>query len=179
MDDRKLLLLGLLRQRDMHGYELNEFINRDLASCTDLKKSTAYFLLNKMAEEGWISQQIEQEGNRPPRQVYSLTDSGEEAFFALLRNNLAAYQTISFPGDTGIAFLDVLAPDEALALLQQRRAAMLAALELVNLAPAHRGPQHWLIEHQSLHLSAELAWLDEILLRLQPNPQAAVKPIEE
>ena len=30
--DRELLLLGLLRRSDMHGYQLHEFIERDLAT---------------------------------------------------------------------------------------------------------------------------------------------------
>ena len=48
MDD-KLLLLGILRRQEMHGYQLFEFIDRDLAACTNLKKPTAYYLLNRMA----------------------------------------------------------------------------------------------------------------------------------
>lgn len=52
--ERKLLLLGILRQQEMHGYQLYEFIERDLAACTNLTKPTAYYLLNKMAEDNWI-----------------------------------------------------------------------------------------------------------------------------
>ena len=48
--ERQLLLLGLLRREDMHGYRLNEFIERDMAFCTDVKKPTAYYLLDKLAE---------------------------------------------------------------------------------------------------------------------------------
>jgi len=62
--NRELLLLGLLRQSEMHGYKIIEFIERDLAICTDLKKPTAYFLLDKMAQNGWISWMEEREGKR-------------------------------------------------------------------------------------------------------------------
>ena len=34
--ERELLLLGFLRRENMHGYKLNEFIERDMAACTDL-----------------------------------------------------------------------------------------------------------------------------------------------
>ncbi|MBL8155487.1 MAG: helix-turn-helix transcriptional regulator, partial [Anaerolineae bacterium] len=63
--DRELLLLGLLRREDMHGYQLHEFINQNMASCIDLKKPTAYYLLDRMAESGWISASAVQEGSRP------------------------------------------------------------------------------------------------------------------
>ena len=42
--------------------------------CSDLKKPTAFFLLDKMAQNGWISWTEEQEGNRPPRRNYQITD---------------------------------------------------------------------------------------------------------
>ena len=71
--ERKLLLLGLLRQQEMHGYQLYEFVDRYLSTCTDMKKSTAYFLLNKMGQDDWIAEEVSQEGSRPPRRVYRLT----------------------------------------------------------------------------------------------------------
>ena len=92
--DAKLLLLGLLRQQNMHGYQLYEFIDRGFSVCTDLKKPTAYYLLNKMAEEGLISEDHIQEGNRPLRRVYTLTEKGEAEYQRLLRANLAIARLI-------------------------------------------------------------------------------------
>ncbi len=62
--DRKLLLLGLLRMQDMHGYQINDFIDAFLAVCVDVKKPTAYYLLNKMHADGWIAVE-EQAGGQP------------------------------------------------------------------------------------------------------------------
>jgi len=163
---RKLLLLGLLRQQDMHGYQLNEFITRDLTSCTDLKKSTAYFVLNKMAEAGWIYQEQKQPGNRPPRRVYSLSPKGEDAFQQLLRENLENYEPAIFPGDAGLAFLDAIPVDEALKLLEKRRQLLKAALDDARAAPDHQGSFRLVVEHRIRHLHAELVWLDEVIARL-------------
>ena len=164
--ERKLLLLGLLRQQEMHGYQLFEFIERDLASCTDLTKPTAYYLLNKMAEDGWISEETSQEGNRPPRKVYRLTALGESEFQRLLRENITRFSPASFPGDIGLAFLDNLPGGEALALLQKRCAALKSALQAAQAVPVHRGSLQWVIQHQVRHLTTELAWLDEIIASL-------------
>ena len=169
--NRELLLLGLLRQQDMHGYQLHEFINRDLATCTDLKKATAYYLLNKMADRGWVTQTTEREGNRPPRQVYSLTPAGEQAFQRLLRENLAAYQPVYFSGDIGLAFLDSLPAAEALELLRARRSELAAYLQSLQQAPVHSGTLQWLVEHQLYHLQAEIRWLDQILQQLETTGQ--------
>jgi DNA-binding PadR family transcriptional regulator len=165
--ERELLLLGLLRQQEMHGYQLYEFIEQALAVCTDIKKSTAYYLLNKMASDGWITEQQVREGNRPLRRVYSLTPAGEAAYQRLLRANLAEFQPVYFPGDIGLAFIDDLPVDEAIALLEARREKLSDVLHQVKSAPTHKGRLQWAIQHQMQHLGAEIVWLDEILQEMQ------------
>ncbi len=165
--ERKLLLLGLLRQQEMHGYRLFEFIDRDLSACTDIKKPTAYYMLNKMAEDGWIAEEEMQDGNRPPRRVYSLTEKGEAAFQRLLRQNLSEYSPVYFPGDIGLAFLDSLEPQKALELLEQRRQNLAKSLLDLQGAPEHSGSLQLVLEHRARHLADELAWLDEVIERLR------------
>lgn len=171
--ERELLLLGALRQQAMHGYQLHEFIERALASCTDLKKSTAYMLLDKMAAAGWVTQKETRAGNRPPRRVYRLTPAGEAKFQELLRANLASHTNVRFGGDIGLAFLDALKPAEALELLAQRRAALEASFNAANAAPAHEGSLQFVIEHQRRYLALELEWLDEVRTRLSQKPSRA------
>ena len=164
--DRKLLLLGLLRRQEMHGYQLYEFIERDLAVCTDLKKPTAYYLLNKMAADGWIAEELEQEGNRPPRRVYRITPAGEEQFQSALRENIAAHEPVYFSGDMGLAFLDDLPPEEALDCLRQRREALSEALGATHATPRHPGSMQLVLDHRLHHQRAELDWLDGLLAAL-------------
>ena len=164
--ERELLLLGLLRRTDMHGYQLHEFINQNMVSCIDLKKPTAYFLLEKMAEKGWITQTEMQEGNRPPRRVYQVTAQGERVFQQLLRENLSEHHAARFTGDIGLTFLDTLPPSEARDLLLVRRAALLDELENVRAIPVHSGSSQLVIEHRARHLQTELEWLDEVIERL-------------
>ena len=165
--ERELLLLGILRRQNMHGYQLAEFIDHNLASCTDLKKSTAYFLLEKMYKAGWITYEQDQEGNRPPRRVYILTKEGEAAFQQLLRENLSGFSPVYFAGDVGYAFLNVIAPQEAADLLRQRRKAVIAQQQSLQDAPQHPGGAQWMVEHQIYHLQTELKWLDEIIHRVE------------
>jgi DNA-binding PadR family transcriptional regulator len=165
--ENKLLLLGLLRRQEMHGYQLFEFIDRSLGYCTDLKKPTAYYLLNKMAQDGWIEEQMVQDGNRPPRRVYRMTQAGEAAYQRLLRESLQGYSPVTFQGDFGLAFIDDLDPTEARRLLEVRRTALQSALADVQATPPHAGGMQWVIDHQIYHLQAELKWLEEIFARLQ------------
>jgi DNA-binding PadR family transcriptional regulator len=164
--ERELLLLGLLQKEEMHGYQLHEFIDSFMQTCVDLKKSTAYYLLEKMAKEGYVTRTEEREGNRPPRHVYHLTDAGEARFMDLLQQNLGSYVPTKFPGDTALTFLDNLPAGEVVQLLQQRREQMAEALSVVEHAPPHTGSLQFMLEHQYYHLQSELNWLDSVIERL-------------
>lgn len=166
---RELFLLGLLRHADMHGYQLNEFIARDLSTCTDIKKPTAYFLLRKMAEQGWICEAEDRQGNRPVRRVYSITPEGESAFHHLLRSSLAEYQPVAFNGDLSLAFITELPQSEALDLLQQRRIVMQQFLSDLQEIPPHEAGFKLVIEHQRHHLRSELDWLDQVITNLRQS----------
>lgn len=160
--ERELLLLGLLRGQEMHGYQLNEIISR-VNKYIGIKKATVYFLLDKMSENGWITQTDEQEGNRPPRHVYQLTAEGEAVFQQLLRENLAQHHPTHFTGDIGLAFADALPPEDLKALLHTRREAVESELVTLRATVHPAGSLRWIIEHQVRHLVAELDWLDELI----------------
>lgn len=170
--ERELLLLGFLRQAAMHGYMLNEFIERDMAVCTDLKKPTAYYLLDKMEKQGWITQHADQEGNRPARRVYAITPEGEQQFQQLLRENLSNFQPVKHINDIGMAFLDALTPAEALDLLNTRRDTLAAELATARKVPEHSGALQWIVRHHVYHLESEMRWLDEVINQLAADAKA-------
>lgn len=166
MEYRELLLLGLLRRQSMHGYQLIDFIENNLGQCTDLKKPTAYFLLDKMAAAGWIRFETSREGRRPVKRIYSLTPEGEIVFQRLLRDGLASSEPTFFWEDVSLAFLEVLDPREAASLLEMHRDLIGSRLEKVRTAPDHPGTIQWMVEHQVRFLEMELAWTDELIRRL-------------
>ena len=163
--ERELLLLGLLRSQDMHGYQLHEAIDSHLGMGVQLTKPTAYRLLSNMAEDGWVTFREEQEGNRPPRRVYAITQQGEVAFQRLLRENLAHYEPSDFTCHIGLAFLDELPAEESLPLLRRRRAAMEELLESTRAYGEHPGSLQLMLERQGHLLAAELEWLDSVIAR--------------
>jgi DNA-binding PadR family transcriptional regulator len=168
--ERELLLLGLLRSEDMHGYQLHEAIDSHLGMGVQLTKPTAYRLLGNMTEDGWVTFREEQEGNRPPRRVYAITPQGEVAFQRLLRENLANYQPSDFTCHIGLAFLDQLSSEEALPLLHRRRAVMEELLDSTRAHGEHPGSLQLMLERQVYLLAAELEWLGIVIARLR-NPQ--------
>jgi DNA-binding PadR family transcriptional regulator len=166
--DRELLLLGLLRQEEMHGYRIVERVEAELRYCTDLKKPTVYFLLGKMEKAGWVARTRSRQGKRPPRWVYHITDSGEAQFQLFLRQNLSTYAPSRFPGDVGLAFLTAVAPQEAADRLDERRTQAEAELKALRQAPVQRGSTEWVLSHQRAHLESEVRWLEALIGALRP-----------
>lgn len=176
MDERTLLLLGMLRIESQHGYQLNEFIEHNLARVTDMKKPTAYALLERLEQSSAITARMEQEGARPPRKVYAITPQGERLFLKLLRETLAAASPYVIAGDIGLMFLDALPLDEALALLRQRLEAVREQVAALDRVPAHKMGLgvDLTIEHQAVLLRADEAWLSRLIERLASERPAAM-----
>jgi DNA-binding PadR family transcriptional regulator len=172
MDERALLLLGILRAQSQHGYQINEFIERNLSRVTDMKKPTAYAILDRLGRDGYVQMHTEQEGNRPPRKVYSITKKGDQAFEELLRTVLARADRFFAPGDIGLMFLTHLPRAEAIILLEQR----LEDLDKQR-ASYERAPRHdydlgarLAIERILLHLETERGWLTGAIAMLRETP---------
>lgn len=129
-DERVLLLLGLLTSQDRHGYEMNDFIERQLSCVTDLKKATAYQLLDRLEQHGLIESRLEQHGQRPSRKVYALTPAGHAHFMRLLRAQIRQEEALILPGNVPIMFCEHLPPDELQAALSERMAKLEQRLAL-------------------------------------------------
>ena len=76
------ILLGLLREQPDHGYALFERVQStpELSLIWQVKRSKLYYLLEKLADEGLLSSQVEQGEGYPDRKIYHLTESGRDAF---------------------------------------------------------------------------------------------------
>ncbi len=168
--DNELLVLGLLKLQEMHGYQLGELIDKRLKYITDLKKPTLYHLLGRLESGGDIVKSASREGNRPERFTYRLTEQGEEHFQSLLRENLQDTHAMYFDDDIGLIFLSELSASQARAFLEQKRASVdehLAEMR-AGLARHEPGtPPYYALRHHFLHLRTERAWLDELLGELQ------------
>ena len=162
MKTNELLLLGLLGHHRMHGYELHEMLERQLSFLSDLKKPTAYRLLETLLARGLVERDTEKPGRRPERRVYRLTDTGRARFDALLRAELAATTFPVDPGNVALLFMDRLAPGERSALLGRRVASLATRRdELAGLAARHPpgSSARLVLEHDVARMDAEIAWL--------------------
>lgn len=83
------IVLALLCERPMHGYELAQLVKSDpaLRAIWRIELSEVYFLLRKLLKLGFIVEHAEEEsGARPRRVLYAPTPAGQAALDAWLTN---------------------------------------------------------------------------------------------
>jgi DNA-binding PadR family transcriptional regulator len=164
--EERLLILGVLRSHEMHGYQLHEFLADRAITAVHLSKANTYKLLKQLAAEGLVESSEEREGNRPTRQIYHITPVGEAAFHALLRQLLAVHVEPEFPSIAPMNFVGELPPAEALELLQQRRAQLAARIAQLAEIPAAERTAHLSVDFFFHTYRAEQDWLDQVIERI-------------
>ncbi len=158
----KLMLLGLLRAGESHGYRLMEIVEQHIGLATDLKKPTAYRLLEEMMREGWLIYREEKEGRRPTRRVYAITSVGREQFIKLLSRSLECYQPAVCRHDIGLMFVDALSAEKVVSQLRKR-------LKIINRhrqeyageISGHAGSS--IVEHQLNHLELDCTYIEKLI----------------
>ncbi|WP_146747071.1 PadR family transcriptional regulator [Thermogemmatispora tikiterensis] len=171
-----LLLLGLLRLRPMYGYELHQIIQAHGELYSDLKKANLYYLLERLAKEGYLRVQAMPgaRGSRGERLIYDITDQGRKRFNELLHEIMLNYEPVHIGVETAVIFLEQVPTSEAIALLVKRREIVAehrtkVAKQLETIRGS--GPMmHIASDHLLSLIDAELAWIDRsvtYLLRLE------------
>ena len=163
---KTLFLLGLIRNAEIHGYQIMELIGSHFGLIVNITKPTAYRLLNKMTDDGWVEYRNEQMGSRPSRKVYSITPEGERAFQQILKQQLADFDPVQYSDAVSLAFLNVLPKSELLPLLEQRIKNTRLALDQLKESEAHMGDYQMLFAHQRRHFETEIASIRDIIANL-------------
>lgn len=88
-----MVLLLLLSEKDMYGYELRKVISERSSSLFQISEGTMYVYLYRLSENGYISERRELVGKRRFRVIYSIENEGKE----YLKNLLADF----FPAQKG------------------------------------------------------------------------------
>ncbi len=134
--DVRSTLLGLLMYGSMTGYDLKKYFSLAFSFFSGLSYGSIYPALKKMEKEGLISMKLEIQDGAPNRKVYSITDSGREAFVNALKMDYPAEQPKS-PFLTRLFFFSYLSPEERLVSVTQHLESIRQAQRLLEAV----GPQ--------------------------------------
>lgn len=115
-----LAILGLLKDRAMHGYELKRQLSQRLGFFWTVSFGSLYPTLRKLESMGCVERLPEAETRSRRRQVFAITDAGEAQFIQLIgEGSASAWEEQKFP--LRFAFFTYLPVETRVWLLQRRR----------------------------------------------------------
>jgi PadR family transcriptional regulator AphA len=164
-------MLGLLKERAMHGYEMfQQFEHDTLGQIVHLEMSQMYAFLKKLERLGYIEAELEPQGTRPPRKIFHLKAEGEQVFFHWLTLPVEKPRDIRIFFLIKLYFVRRLQPSKAVQLITQQIEAcrrFLQNLEAMQTAEADTSASENFFDHVVLRsriyqTRALLDWLEEL-----------------
>lgn len=170
----ELAILGLLKEREMHGYELRKQLGARLGFFWSVSFGSIYPTLKKLERRGFVEKFHIADQMSRRKQVYRITDAGHAEFMELIAEGASsAWEEEKFP--LRLAFFRYLKPETRIRLLERRK----ATLE-DKLAEGHRCMRNARSDEYILKLTRhgmdiaehDLRWLDELIAA----ERAAIEP---
>ena len=80
-----ILLLAELTTGPKHGYEIKKNIQNRLGNNFELNHNMLYPTLRRFENMGAIMKNVQKQVGKPNRNMYNITERGEEIFYEMLR----------------------------------------------------------------------------------------------
>jgi DNA-binding PadR family transcriptional regulator len=161
----ELAVLGLLKDRPMHGYQLSRELGESLGGLWRVSYGSLYPTLRRLERDGAIESEGDVRGARR-KKVYRITPKGEDLFLELLQETPQDTQTEDARFRMRFAFFRYLPPETRIRLLERRREALQDRLgTIAESLRAGRTDDYGraLIEHTRSVTESDIAWLDGLI----------------
>jgi DNA-binding PadR family transcriptional regulator len=172
----EVAVLGLLKDRPMHGYELRKQLGARLGPLWQVSWGSLYPTLRRLARQGAVQSHVEERrstktasgalGAGRRKTVYHITAAGEELFSRLLEEATPAVDEEHFT--LKLAFFRYLNPETRVALLERRRAYLQEKLAQFksNLRNYRERMDAYALSLQSHDMKVterDIEWIDELI----------------
>jgi DNA-binding PadR family transcriptional regulator len=163
----ELAILGLLKEKAMHGYELKQQLTQKLGHFWQVSYGSLYPALRELKRRGAIEPVFDAEGTSRRKNVYRITPTGEREFLELIEDPASnTWEEEKFP--LRFAFFRFVRPEIRLRLLERRRHYLISKLDDLRASLAEDGDRidgytRSLIRHGLEATAADIAWLDELI----------------
>jgi DNA-binding PadR family transcriptional regulator len=164
----ELAVLGLLKERPTHGYQLSRELGDSLGGLWRVSYGSLYPTLRRLEQDGAIESDAGDERGARRKKVYRITPKGEQIFLELLQESPNDTQTEDARFRMRLAFFRYLPPETRIRLLERRRQALQD--RLMTLAKSQRtgrgGTDDYgraLIEHNRSLTESDITWLDGLI----------------
>ena len=172
------VLVGLVRHRPMHGYELFQALEQQtaLGLLWHVKQPHIYAMLAKLEEEGWLTGAPASVGLRPPRRVMRVTELGADAFDRWFTTPVRHGRDFRQEFLAQLYFAQNQGIDAVKALVQRQYAASTARRDLLAAQRDHLATDQpfdrLVFDFRLRQMETILAWLDACQAAFQSADEA-------
>jgi DNA-binding PadR family transcriptional regulator len=125
MSRNELVVLGLLNQKPMHGYQLHQEIETTgMEVWAEVNLSSIYNTLNRLEQSNMVKARKERPGRMPERSVYRITKEGKDKLASLLEQVLSDKRIRPADLMLGVFFIKGLPKRTALDCLKSKAEVM-------------------------------------------------------
>jgi PadR family transcriptional regulator AphA len=186
--EHALLGLIVLANEEAYGYDLAHHFaaGRPLGEVLRLEQAMLYQHLKKLERQGWVTGSLQQQGSRPPRQVYRVTPAGSAELRRWLEAPVARTREIRLEFLVKLFFALALDPDLARRLVTEQHAMFrqhVASLERqIEALPGstdsdtesrERNFQRMVLDLRLAQTQAAVGWLESLAAVVAPSPEAS------
>jgi len=164
----ELAILGLLKERSMHGYQLSKRLTDALGGLWRVSYGSLYPSLKRLEREGAVERVYDDEAVGRRKNVYRITDKGEAMFLELLEEAGHDTSTEDNRFCVRLAFFRYLAPDARIRLLERRRAFLEDRLSTITASLTTTRERFdtytlSLMQHGRESTEQDIAWLNGLI----------------
>jgi len=165
----ELAILGLLKERPMHGYELKKRLSYMLGHFWTVSYGSLYPALKRLEKSAAIERAYSVKEKTRNRNVYRITRKGEATFMRMLTENVSnASLADTEKFDVRMTFFQYLEPETRLELLEMRR---MYLEDQVAKFKAYRSTNKdedryrtGLLRHKVDQAKSDIRWLDRLMV---------------
>lgn len=184
----KLLVLGMLIEKDRHPYEIRQTIkNRNWHVAFKIRDGSLYYAVDQMKADGLIeaAEVIPVPGeNRPDKTIYRITDKGRTSFLELLQKQMSQTAYPEHPLFSAMPFLSISDKEQTKAMLRHQLDACMARIALMKEVV---GRKEGALPRGSVHLirgimrfsEVEKKWLEEVMAEAETGLLFEPKPLSD
>jgi len=164
----ELAILGLLKQRPMHGYQLSRELGDSLGGFWRVSYGSLYPTLRRLERDRLVAPVPGEATSGRRKTVFAITDQGERVFLELLQETPADTSTEDTRFRVRLAFFRYLPPETRIKLLERRRAFLVERLDTIDgsLRTSREAADDYtlaVMEHGRAATESDIGWLDDLL----------------
>ena len=162
----EMAVLGLLKDRSMHGYELKKELAATLGQFWQVSYGSLYPTIRRLEQECAVERVFPKSDVHRRKNIYRITPLGEQRFAAALVRETRVADDANF--GVKLAFFRYMKPDERVDVLERRRAYLTEKLvELRGQLRAYKeridAYTYRLMEHGYDNTSRDIEWVNRLI----------------